>query len=473
MAMLVVAALLLCGSLAKLLISPVAKIPGPWLTKVSSLPLKYHEFIPGRRMYIHRLHQQYGPIVRLSPNEVSFASLEAIREIYASGGSGYNKTEFYDMFRQFGMKTMFSTLDKRTHSQRKRELADSYAMSNILREPHVSTIRERAEPFVLQGAALARSVDVYVFLHCYALDCVTHFMFHPGGLSSLNDAKNFQIMEEMTYHHSLQRNLLQYYLPKLAPYFPSWFKPRRAPKTNAYVQSITAQEHSDSHSLLGRLTQKESSLSHALIAAECKDHMAAGIDTTGDGLCFLMWELSQPDHLHGELCSATPDTPLDKLPYLEAVIKEGLRCAPPIPMSFPRYVPSGGRTIDGTFIPAGTIVSCQPYTLHRLDQDVFPDPDKFNPDRWMNSNGAIERNRLFFAFGTGGRGCTGRNLAMVEMKILLREVYSKYRTTVAADMTGCMDIDDQKNIFETKGSDLQVGVHGQGQLLVDVCEFML
>jgi hypothetical protein len=50
--------------------------------------------------------------VRLGPNEVSFTSLDAIKEIYASGGSGYDKTEFYTLFKQFKIKTMFSTLPK-------------------------------------------------------------------------------------------------------------------------------------------------------------------------------------------------------------------------------------------------------------------------------------------------------------------------------------------------------------------------
>jgi cytochrome P450 len=77
-------------------------------------------------------------------------------------------------------------------------------------------------------------------------------------------------------------------------------------------------------------------------------------------------------------------------------------------MSFPRYVPTGGRSIDGHFVPEKTIVSCQPYTVHRLDEIVFPEPDQFNPDRWMVEKGALERNRLFFAFSTGARGCTGR-----------------------------------------------------------------
>ncbi|RDW64318.1 cytochrome P450 [Aspergillus mulundensis] len=444
-----VAGLLVTLFFIRRLRSPITKIPGPWYTVLTSWVLKYHEFTSNRRLYIHDLHKRYGPTVRIAPNEISLASLEAIREIYASGGSGYDKTELYDLFRQFGIKTMFSTLEKQSHSQRKRELADRYAMTNILRDEHVSAIADRARAFVSRCVASAESVDVYVWLHCFALDGVTNFMFSPGGLRSLDSEEDFEIMEELTYHQSLQKNLLHYYLPALAPCFPSCLIPRHSPKTNEYVLRMSAQQQPSQHSLVAKLARKDSPLNHAQVAAECKDHMAAGIDTTGDGLCFLMWELSRPqntrfqDRLFEELTNADPDTPIDKLPYLDAVVKEALRCAPPIPMSFPRYVPAGGRSIDGHFIPEKTIVSCQPYTVHRLDEDVFPEPDSFNPDRWMDEKGAAQRNRLFFAFSTGGRGCTGRNLAMVEMKVLLREVYSRFRTTIAEDMRECMDIDDQ------------------------------
>jgi len=66
--------------------------------------LKYKEFTGDRRAYIHNLHQELGPVVRLGPNEVSFASAEAIKEIYTSGGSGYEKTEFYNIFKQFNTR---------------------------------------------------------------------------------------------------------------------------------------------------------------------------------------------------------------------------------------------------------------------------------------------------------------------------------------------------------------------------------
>lgn len=55
-------------------------------------------------MYIHGLHKIYGPVVRIGPHEVSFTSYASLKEIYLSGGSGYDKTELYDLFQQFGHK---------------------------------------------------------------------------------------------------------------------------------------------------------------------------------------------------------------------------------------------------------------------------------------------------------------------------------------------------------------------------------
>jgi cytochrome P450 len=104
-------------------------------------------------------------------------------------------------------------------------------------------------------------------------------------------------------------------------------------------------------------------------------------------------------------------TPVDQLPYLDAVVKEGLRCFPPIPMSFPRYVPTGGRSIDGVWVPEGTIVSCQPHTLHK-DEVVFPRALEFVPERWLESKGTKEREEMFFAFSKGSRGCLGKKYVL-------------------------------------------------------------
>ncbi|KAI0417674.1 cytochrome P450 3A13 [Xylaria grammica] len=422
----------------KYLSSPLQTLPGPRISLFTSVILKYHEFRALRTRYVHNLHLQYGPAVRIAPNEVSFASLGAIKEIYGSGGSGYDKTEFYDLFKVYGRRTMFTTLNKEDHAKRKRILADRYANSNIMKSQSLDGIAERSRRFIERCSQSAgRNIDLFICLHDYAFDGVTHQLFHPHGSDSLRNPKDEDIMKQVAFDDSLQNRLIQYYNPKLHKIIGQalsiFAKPRETPLADELVLSAVQKTDPAQFTLLSRMQDKVYNMNHMDMAAECLDHLAAGIDTTGDGLCFLMWELSQPRsfyiqrRLQEELVT-NPDVSFDKLPYLDAVVQEGLRCFPPIPMSLPRYVPLGGRTIDGFFIPERTIVSSQAFSAHQVDQTVFPQPSLFNPERWLQEEGGLDRKRLFFAFASGGRGCIGKHLALAEMKVLLRDVYSRFTT---------------------------------------------
>lgn len=180
-----------------------------------------------------------------------------------------------------------------------------------------------------------------------------------------------------------------------------------------YVWSSMARTDFADFSLMAHLLH-EKKMSVDAIASECHDHITAGIDTTGDTLCFLLWELSQPNQqkrvlrLREELNQEHAENSLDSLPYLDALLQEALRLWAPGTQSLPRFVPAGGREIDGYFVPGGDIVSCQSYTTHRYDEGVFQDADLFVPERWLDPNGDSERGRLFFAFGSGARTCIGR-----------------------------------------------------------------
>ncbi|KGQ04569.1 putative sterigmatocystin biosynthesis monooxygenase STCB [Beauveria bassiana D1-5] len=368
--------------LVRCLRSPLARLPGPSISKYTSLWLKWNEINATRTVYIHALHRRYGPVVRVAPNEVAFTSWAAIKEIYCSGGSGYDKTEFYDMFTIYGRRTMFTTLNKADHAKRKRILADRYANTNILKSASMDGIQERSAKFVRRCASSPKAADVFV-----ASD------------------------------DSLQNRLISHYAPTLHRIFGSvlylFAKPRETPLADTYVLETSQIHDTATFTLMSRLEEKSAELEPIDMAAECLDHMAAGIDTTGDGLCFLLWELSQPrslkvqEKLARELL-ANPHAPLDQLPYLDAVVCEGLRCYPPIPMSLPRYVPEGGRMVDGHWLPEKTVASCQAFSVHRINDDMFPEPDTFQPERWLQLDGDADRRRLLFAFANGGRGCVGK-----------------------------------------------------------------
>lgn len=435
-------------TLVRRLGSPLARLPGPWYTKYTSLVLKWHELHANRTNYIHNLHLRHGSIVRLGPNEASFTSAAAVKEIYGSGGSGYDKTEFYNLFTVYGRRTMFSTLDKEAHARRKRMLADRYANSNVMKSESIHGVEERSGRFmgrVVRSGMGGGVMDIYTALHAYAFDCASHHLFHPLGADSLRSEEDERIMLEVTTDSSLQNRLVRYWSPTLHKLVGRVLEfvapPRETPLADKFVleNSVRGTE-ARPFTLLSRLSDKSWDLESLSIAAECLDHMAAGIDTTGDALCFLMWELSQPrsfrfqEKLRQELRASMGKENWNELPYLDAVVNEGLRCFPAIPMSLPRYVPRGGRTIDNYFLPEHTIVSSQPYSVQRFDTTVFPDPDRFDPERWLVETGDAERKRLFFAFSAGGRGCVGKHLALAEMKILLRDVYSRYSTVPGEGM---------------------------------------
>lgn len=160
------------------------------------------------------------------------------------------------------------------------------------------------------------------------------------------------------------------------------------------------------------------------IAAECMDHLVAAVDTAGDAMCILMWRISTGEYTHVQdrLCvelksieevfdpvSGTAPIPeLDKLPYLDAVIHESLRWRPPVPMTLFRVIPPGGATIAGYSLLGGLTVGCQAYSLHR-NADVFPDPDRFDPERWLTSDqqSLSAMKAHFWPFSSGGRMCLG------------------------------------------------------------------
>ena len=136
---------------------------------------------------------------------------------------------------------------------------------------------------------------------------------------------------------------------------------------------------------------------------------------------FLVWALSRPQNLHiqerliEEVRSIPQDLVedgvpnldvIDKLPYLDAVIRETLRLYAPLPASEPRSTNSP-CSIDGYTIPAGTVVNMSPYSLHR-NAEVFPEPLKFDPERWLGQTEQVAlMNRWFWAFSSGGRMCIG------------------------------------------------------------------
>ena len=136
------------------------------------------------------------------------------------------------------------------------------------------------------------------------------------------------------------------------------------------------------------------------------------------------------DRLLTELEGAIPDDAtqgllqnLEQLPYLGAVINEGLRVSYGLFHRLQRVHPDNALTFRGWTIPPGTPIGMDSLHMHN-DPTIFPEPRKFDPSRFMGPEKEFRQKQLF-NFGRGTRQCVGMNLAMAEIHLTLATVFRR------------------------------------------------
>ena len=162
--------------------------------------------------------------------------------------------------------------------------------------------------------------------------------------------------------------------------------------------------------------------------------IAAGHETTATSLAWMFERiLAQPEVralVQAELDAVVGDGRLEpamlpKLLYLDAVVKETLRLRPIIPLVVRRLTEP--YTIGGYTLPAGCAVGPCMYLTH-LRPELYPEPRRFRPDRWLGEKKASPYE--YFPFGGGMRRCIGMAFALYEMKIILATVLSRASLTL-------------------------------------------
>nr|CAD7204217.1 unnamed protein product [Timema douglasi] len=136
--------------------------------------------------------------------------------------------------------------------------------------------------------------------------------------------------------------------------------------------------------------------------------------------------LDEVDAVLGELPNVPTLGALRKMCYTEQCIKEALRLYPSVPIiarTLSEDVPMGKVTL-----PKGCQVIITPYATHRIPH-IYPNPEKFDPDRFLPENMRGRHPYAYIPFSAGPRICIGYKFAMLEMKMLLGEILRKYHVT--------------------------------------------
>ena len=150
-----------------LFFSPFKNIPGPFLAKITTKWLTINEVTGQRSLIVEQAHQKYGPIVRLAPDELSFADRSCIKELYLSG-SKFPKSRRYEGFAST-TRASFDMTDKDQHRERRNLVRHVLAPSNV----------DEAEPLIANQVrkglrwidnSNGKSIDVMLWMRRVMLD---------------------------------------------------------------------------------------------------------------------------------------------------------------------------------------------------------------------------------------------------------------------------------------------------------------
>ncbi|CAG8895011.1 unnamed protein product [Penicillium egyptiacum] len=418
-----IVASLFTRSIYRLYFHPLSKFPGPKLTAATHLHEFYHDVVRNGMFLweIQKMHEKYGPIVRINPREIHIKDPYYHEQIYPSGGRKREKDpNFVPLFA--APLSIISTIDHEHHHFRRGILSGFFSKKSVvsmtpLIQEKLSILMERFEQAYQDSAV----VDLTAAFCALTGDIVTHYTYGQSS-DSLRD-KDFKnnirggILELESANH------LNRFVPSLIPFIqlmPSWLVARFKPATAAILGEVT--EHSQN-------ALEESSQEDCINGKQTLEGMillSGGTESPANALSVAAFHLSNDKSIATKLrtelnpvmgmeAHLVPLAKLEQLPYLTGVVNEALRLSFGLISRPPRVAPDESLVYQKYAIPPGTPVSTSSYFMN-MDPTIFTDPELFSPERWVLASERGENlTRFMSAFGKGSRACIGLNSGYAEL----------------------------------------------------------
>ena len=281
---------------------PLAHVPGPLAAKCSWLWLHYHAYVGDECTRIRRLHEKYGPVVRVAPNEVDIADGGAIAPIY-SAKTDLVKPPHYSKFAVDAHATVFSTLETADRSARLRAVMPLFSASGV-RESKAA-IDDCVAEFVtlLKTQAESRQVvDVLNLAEAFACDATTAHLFGDSYGALKETVAPFSAAGYLDFFLSPGRF---FYMPTATWSVLEWLAAVLFPNkqighsivaVNSYLDRLLKSSKTKPSSYQGRLLSQ--GVPALETAAECKDSIFAGGYFIGVVVARILWLLVRnPDRL--------------------------------------------------------------------------------------------------------------------------------------------------------------------------------
>ncbi|KAH7348871.1 pisatin demethylase [Rhexocercosporidium sp. MPI-PUGE-AT-0058] len=427
-------------------------VKGPRLAGFSKLWLI--RAVSGGNMHMEfaNANQRYGSLARIGPNHLVTSDPNQMRRMLGVR-STYTRSEWY-----IGMKfdpsreNIESERNEDKHNALRAKMAAGYSgkeLENMEQkiDENVANLVSLVEKYLTTGSEF-KPFDFGRKAQYFTLDVITHLAYGRafGFLETDSDVYEYIKTVEETLPAAMlvtvlpwMNWLLQTKLVKLI--LPSEKDPIGFGKLLGIAKETVGKRFGPNAEEAGN-DMLGSFIRHGLTKDEAESEtilqIIAGSDTTAVAVRIIFLHLmSNPRILarfRAEISQSSVSSPIRdaearRLPYLQAIIKEGLRYWPPVVGLMAKEVPPGGDVVNGMFIPGGTSIGYDAFGIFR-SKDIFgQDANTFRPERWLE--GPPEKTKdleqtLDLVFSFGKYQCLGRNVALMELNKVFVELFRRF-----------------------------------------------
>ncbi|KAF6842698.1 sterigmatocystin biosynthesis P450 monooxygenase stcF-like protein 3 [Colletotrichum musicola] len=430
---------------------PVANIRGPFLAAVSPLYLVRSVWSRRLNQDIQALHRKYGRVVRIAPNELSFSSERAMRDVHnpvvPDAFTKKGTSEDLILRLVFSSTNLLTVDDEESHKRLRSALQPAFTAKAIREQQEITQfhVQKTLDSLLAAAENPNQTVSLTHELNKYVWGNVGHLSFGEP------------VSEEQLAHHERSKDIHAVVAPLLEYFQYLTSMPMVGTLVRLVVagmrtmfgfsgnilgksqlQRRIARQDGQKNFLVAILGSKESAgLSTDEIHSNMLLLLMGGYDSSAVTLSAAFYHLlTHPEHykrLQTELRGAFSSTDevasgnLLQLPVLNACLKETLRLVPPFNGHGSHRIAAKDVVVDDVKVPAGTLLSTDMYTMQR-DPDCWAFPEEYRPERWLNEfNGAgtpFEKDvtSTWRPFALGHRGCIGREMAMHSLRMAIATI---------------------------------------------------
>ncbi|OLY79597.1 Versicolorin B desaturase [Smittium mucronatum] len=413
-------------------------VPGHWFARFSFYPIRKAMFSGEFTRHLLSLHKKYGPVVRIGPNWVSDSSASDFKKVTAS--YKFRKSSIYDGFANVH-ESIFSTRNEEFNRMRRRQVGPAFSnlglnsVEDIIENICIHTLTNKLNEIIDSGNGSAQ-FNYFKYFQNVTADVIGELAFGKSFQAIENDGH--QITD---WVNTSMKNFAISIIPGLTT---EEFKLKKycLDAINKRKDLIKNGKFSNDRIdilqmyLITENSTNKNPLSNDELIAEMVTMVIAGVDTTSITMTWLVTYYMLYPEIHNRVVAEIrinfPDInkkitykeAREKLPYFVATVYETLRVRGSVGAALSREVPIEGINLSGYEIPKGTEIFMFIAGAHE-DNQIWGNKLSFDPERFMGPEGEKFKKEIL-AFSSGIRICPGRNLAWMEIFMIIPNMLKNF-----------------------------------------------